>query len=421
MEPYSAALPLATRDAGHHPGVPPARRPSSFFRSWQPFRSKDTPPKLAKPPIDPPRPLPHLDNQSVSVALDDLDRRLLNEVQSDFPLVQRPFAALAERLETNEDDVLARLREARRSGVIRHLSAIFDVYRIGYRSTLVAMHIDPHRLDEAAAVISAHPGVSHNYGRDHHFNLWFVLAIRHDSDLEAIIHDLALRAGARRTINLPALKLYKIDVEFDMVGGTGRMTRRNGQRTTPRRDLTADEVNLVRVVQSQLELDPEPFAAPAARIGLSAEALLQRMETLRQEGIMRRFAAVLRHREAGFLANGMVCWQVPEERAEEVGAVFSAHPKVSHCYKRPTYEDWPYALFTMVHAHERRECDEVARELSAATGISDFATLYSHTEYKKERVRYFMEESSSGSGSATPSAARDEANPAIAATRTSLP
>ncbi|MEX2238218.1 MAG: AsnC family transcriptional regulator [Dehalococcoidia bacterium] len=328
----------------------------------------------------------------MTVVLDDLDRRLLNEVQSDFPLVPEPFVALAQRLGVTEDEVIARLESARKSGVLRHLSGIFDVFRIGYRSTLVAMHIPEGRLDSAAAVVSAHPAVSHNYGREHHFNLWFVLAVPRTADMEGIVEDLGRQAGAARTILLPALKLYKIDVEFDMVGGSGKMTRRNGQRTTPRRELTPDDIAIIRELQEDLELVSRPFDEPARRLELSTDDLLSRLQNLQEEGIMRRFAGVLRHREAGFLANGMVCWVVPEERSEEVGAQFSAHPQVSHCYKRPIYDDWPYSTFTMVHARERAECEAVAAELSATAGIDEFAVLYSHTEYKKERVKYFLED-----------------------------
>jgi DNA-binding Lrp family transcriptional regulator len=329
----------------------------------------------------------------VTAALDDIDRRLLNEVQGDFPLTPRPFAELGRRLGITEEEVIERLDRARSSGVLRHLSGIFDVFRIGYRSTLVAMHIPGGRLDEAAAAVSAHPAVSHNYGREHFFNLWFVIAVPRSADMERIIAELGVRAGSTRTIILPALKLYKIDVEFDMVGGAGKMTRRNGHRSKPRRELTSDEIEIIRRMQRDLALVSEPFEAPATELGYSVDELLGRLEAMRDEGIMRRFAGVLRHREAGFLANGMACWKVPEERAEEVGEIFSSHPKVSHCYKRPTYEDWPYSTFTMIHAHERAECEAVAAELSERSGISEYEILYSHTEYKKERVQYFLEDS----------------------------
>ena len=109
--------------------------------------------------------------------LEDADRELLNAVQWDFPLEPRPYAVLAERLGVEESEVRARVSRVKELGVLRQLSAIFDTRALGYGSSLVAAKIDPDRVDEAAAVISAHPGVSHNYKRNHAYNLWYTIAV----------------------------------------------------------------------------------------------------------------------------------------------------------------------------------------------------------------------------------------------------
>ena len=162
-------------------------------------------------------------------ALDPVDRHLLNQLQSDFPLVPQPFAVLAERLDISEEEVLERAQALRQSGVLRHLGAIFDAHRVGYRSTLVSFSVPEEGLEAAAAVVNAHPGVSHNYGREHEYNLWFVLVAPRSADLEAEVADLAQRAGVARYHVLPALKLYKIDVELDVVEGLGNYGQ-HGQR-----------------------------------------------------------------------------------------------------------------------------------------------------------------------------------------------
>ena len=326
-----------------------------------------------------------------AVSLDATDRRLLNQLQSDFPLVPQPFAVLAERLGISEEEVLERTRALRQCGVMRHLSAIFDVYRVGYRSVLVAFSLPEERLAAAAAVVSAHPGVSHNYGREHEYNLWFVLAQPRSAGLEEAVADLAERAGANKYHTLPALRLYKIDVEFDMVDGEGNKGGRPQRPQGPRRELTEEEIDLVRALQEELPLLSRPFAQAAAHLGLTEEELLARACDLQEEGIMRRFAAVLRHRAVGFTANGMTCWIVPEERLEEVGAKFASYPQVSHCYRRPAFDDWPYNIFTMIHAQTRDKCEETVRKIAADVGIDNYAVLYSHTEYKKERVKYYAE------------------------------
>ena len=325
-------------------------------------------------------------------SLDVTDRRLLNRLQSDFPLVPQPFALLGELLGISTEEVLERLRALRESGVVRQLSAIFDANRVGYHSALVSFSVPEERLETAAVVVSAHPGVSHNYGREHEYNLWFVLAVPRSADLDAVVTDLAERARATKHHILPALKLYKIDVELDVVENGGN----RGQALPPRqksgrRALTAEEVALVRVLQEELPLVSRPFAQTAADLGLTEEELLGKAHALQKEGIMRRFAAVLRQRAVGFTANSMACWIVPEERVDELGARFASYPEVSHCYRRPTFDDWPYSIFTMIHAQSRKKCEGTVRRIAADACVSDYIILYSHSEYKKERVKYYAE------------------------------
>ena len=327
-----------------------------------------------------------------SGVLDVTDRHLLNRLQSQFPVVGQPFAAMGRELGLGEEEVLERTRALRESGILRHLSAIFDVRHVGYRSTLVSFSVPEERLEAAAAVVSAHPGVSHNYAREHEYNLWFVLAVPRSVDLEAVVADLAAKAGIVKYHILPALKLYKINVVLDVVEGQGNQGGVSPrQKKAPRRELTAEEVALVRALQEDLPLVSRPFAQAAADLGMTESKLLERASDLQGEGIMRRFAAVLRHRAVGFTANGMACWIVPEERLEECGVLFASYPQVSHCYRRPTFEDWPYAIFTMVHAQSRSKCEETVRKMAAEVGIDDYAILYSHIEYKKERVKYYLE------------------------------
>ncbi len=324
--------------------------------------------------------------------LDLIDRRLLNLLQGAFPLVERPFAALASELGVTEDEVLERARRLHDAGVIRHLSAIFDVYRVGYRSALVACVVPPERLDDAAAVISAHPGVSHNYSREHRFNLWFVMAVPSDQDFDAAVDALVREAGVETYHVLPAKRLFKIAVEYDMVGGAAAARKReNGHRKAPRRPLTEEEKRIVRLTQEDLPIVPRPFAPAAEALGMTEAELLRRLQALQEEGIMRRFAAVLRHQEAGFESNGMVCWRPPDDRIEATGEALAADPRVSHCYWRPTFDDWPYPVFSMIHAREREEVERIARELSEKIGVADYAILFSVREYKKERVKYFVE------------------------------
>jgi len=322
--------------------------------------------------------------------MDAVDRRLLTQIQSDFPLVSRPFAAIGERLGLNEGEVLERCRRLQEEGIIRQISAIFDSRRLGYSSTLIAMDIPEEHIDESAMRISEHPGVSHNYKRDHPFNLWFTLTLPPGVDLEAEVARLAAVARALCTRILPALRLFKIGVELDLEQGVNVAVKRKRSKPAPE-GLREEEMAHVRVLQQHLPLLPRPFQGWAEELGISEEELFAKAEEFQASGVMRRFAAVLRHQKAGFTANGMICWRIPEEKLPELGYRLASYPEVSHCYQRPVYPDWPYSVFSMVHALNREKCAEVARRMSEDIGISDYAILYSTKEYKKERVKYFLE------------------------------
>lgn len=333
-----------------------------------------------------------------SETLDAVDRKLLNIIQWDFPLDPRPYAQLASKIETPEGDILARVERLKGEKIIRQISGIFDTRAIGYRSSLVAMQVPPERADEAAEIINAHPGVSHNYRRKHHFNLWFTVAVPPTSKLglEGTVEALDALTRAESTRLLPTLKLYKIGVKLDMTGeqpvdaATDESTYSDLQRAkaTPP---TPRQIELLRVLQKDLPVVPRPFDEWAREAGVRVEELFAEAKAFQERGQMRRFAAVLYHRRAGFLANAMGVWAAAgdDARVDELGQLMASFNAVSHCYRRPIYPDWPYSIFTMIHGRTQEDCEAVLRAISEKTGITDYKALYSTKEYKKVRVPYF--------------------------------
>ena len=333
-----------------------------------------------------------------AIRIDDLDQRLLNEMQDQFPLVREPFRELAARTGTTEDDAIRRLAAMRASGVLRQVSPIFDTKALGYATSLVAMRVPEERLAAAAEIVNAHPGVSHNYRRTHEFNMWFTIAVPAGSDLQAHVDALHRAAGAESTRMLPTLRLFKIGVTLDMTGEREMDHRSKPQYTHEQREvaasnrLSARDIELVRAVQGDLALEPDPFAAPARALGMSVDELIAALEDLQRRGYLRRFAAILRHRKAGFGANGMAVWKVSEDAIAGVGQTMAGYTAISHCYQRPVYQDWKYNLFTMIHARKKGECEAFVEQLGREHKLDDFAVLYSTTEYKKIRLSYFSPE-----------------------------
>jgi DNA-binding Lrp family transcriptional regulator len=335
-------------------------------------------------------------------ALDDLDRELLNAVQWDFPLEARPFAVLAERLGVDEPTVRERVGKVKESGVLRQLSAIFDTRALGYSSALVAAKVDADHIDDAAAVISEHPGVSHNYKRNHEYNLWYTVAVPPGESLQDHIDVLHRESGSRVTRTLPTLKLYKIGVKLDMTGQTAadakvevlEHERPERKAEMPAPDLSDLELATIRVVQHDLANVERPFAVYAEQIGGGAteDDVLAVLRSLKERKLMRRFAAVMNHRNAGFKANAMGVWAVPDERLDEIGPQMAGFAAVSHCYRRPTYDDWPYSVFTMVHGRSARDCEATIDAIRTETGVDEYCLLWSVKEYKKVRLEYFTPE-----------------------------
>lgn len=338
-------------------------------------------------------------NNHMARTLDPFDQRLLDVLQTAVPLTPRPFAEIARTLAVSEEDVLARIRALRTPpAVIRQISAIFDSKALGYQSTLVAARVDPAHIDAAAAVINAHPGVSHNYQRNHAFNLWYTLAVPPDSGLglEKTLDILHRTSGAISTRMMPTLRLFKIGVKFDLSGEADIDARTTSTGyTQAQRDvaeamvLIAADKTLIRVLQQDLPAEPEPFAAWAAQAGVSVAELLAAAQRFIEGRLMRRFSAVLRHREAGISSNAMGVWAVPPEQQEAFGTTAAGFAAVSHCYLRRSYPDWPYTMFTMVHAPTPEKCQAVLAAIAQATGVKDYGALFSTKEYKKVRVKYF--------------------------------
>jgi DNA-binding Lrp family transcriptional regulator len=333
-----------------------------------------------------------------AVPLDELDRKLLNLLQGSFPIAARPYAHVAQLAGVPEEEVLARTKRLLDERIIREITPIFDTRVLGYSSMLVAARVDSANPWRAAKIINSHPGVSHNYLRDHDFNLWFTVATEPGSSLgvEGTLEVLERLTGAESIRQLPTLRLFKIRMDLEMEKGTEVLAAAAAEAVDykePEAIALSDlDYAVIRATQGPMEVTPEPFAAAAAELGLSQDQLFEHFESMRERRALRRVAAILFHRRAGFSANGMGVWKVPEERILELGPRMASFRGISHCYQRPTYADWPYSVFTMAHGRSKEECDAILDSIAEDTGIEDRRTLYSSTEFKKVRLRYFTDE-----------------------------
>jgi siroheme decarboxylase len=334
-----------------------------------------------------------------AVPLDDTDRRLMNLLQSRFALDPEPYALIAREAELAVDDVQSRTQRLLDERIIREITPIFDTRALGYSSMLVAARVDSEYPHRAAEIVNSHPGVSHNYLRTHDFNLWFTIATPPDSELglEGTLEVLQRLTGAESIRQLPTLTLFKINMNLEMEGGTEALAA--PVEAAPPRELEPQpyddtDIAVIRALQGPMEVTDRPYDAAAAEVGMATDAFLDHLRGMVDRQILRRVAAILYHRRAGFSANGMGVWRVPEEKISETGGRMAAVRGISHCYQRPTYPDWPYSVFTMAHGRSKEECDAILDSIADEHELhgEDRAVLYSSTEYKKVRLRYFVDD-----------------------------
>ena len=334
-----------------------------------------------------------------AVPLDETDKRLMNLLQSRYPLDPEPFDLVASEAELGADEVKSRTQRLLDERIIREITPIFDTRALGYSSMLVAAKVDTENPHRAAKIINAHPGVSHNYLRTHEFNLWFTIATPPDSGLglEGTLEVLQRLTGAESIRQLPTLQLFKINMNLEMEGGTEELAK--SVQAAPPRELERQpydetDIAVIRALQGPMEVTDRPYDAAAAEVGMSTGEFLDHVRGMADRKILRRVAAILYHRRAGFSANGMGVWRVPEEHILDVGAQMAAVRGVSHCYQRPTYADWPYSVFTMAHGRSKEECDAILDGIADQHDLHgpDRAVLYSSTEFKKIRLHYFTDD-----------------------------
>ena len=342
------------------------------------------------------------------LSLDTVDRELLNIVQSRFPVESRPYLNLGEEVGITEMEAYQCVQEMRAQGYIRRLGGILDSHRLGYYSTLCAAKVPEEKIPVLTEILAGITGVTHNYLRAHTYNMWFTLIAPSYPEVEEILNRVKTQSGVEEIYSLPALRLYKINVDFDF--NTNNKIPDNEDHTSDNLNsrhqnmkqrgadsllkqpyaVSEEEIALIRLLQEDLPDGLNPFRTLATELGWEENMVLEYTHRLLEEGVIRRLGAVLRHQKAGFVANAMGVWQVESERAAEVGPLMASFREVSHCYERPTLPDWPYNLFPMVHGHSEQECRQVIAKIAHTTGITKYDALYSLLELKKSSMKYFV-------------------------------
>jgi len=322
----------------------------------------------------------------VSMRLTKLRKQLCNVLQEGLPICSRPFDDLAKFLNSDEKIVLQEIEALKRAGVIRRICALINYRAIGRISTLVAAHIPEENLGEVTETVNTLENVSHNYLREHYYNLWFTLQVESPEQIKVILSHLSARFGVDFR-SLPVRRVFKLDVRFD-AEGKGRLLgdiRRIPSSETV--ELNKTEKQILSKLEDDLGVTRRPFDFLCGE-GLEAEEVLRIIRRLIDKGVIRRIAAVVDHRKLGFVANVLFCSEVPQDRIVEAGEALARFGMVSHCYERETIEDWPYNLYAMMHGKSMGGIQHVINKFTESEKIDSFELLPTAAELKKQPVKY---------------------------------
>jgi len=317
------------------------------------------------------------------------ESRLLGMLQSGFPLTREPYHDIGIELGMAADDVIRGIIDLKKKGIVRQVSPVLDARRLGYQSTLVAMKVELPCIKSAEKYLGAHKGISHGYQREHDFNIWVTLSVPPGKDLQAEVQDISDSCRAEAVIALPATRVFKLRTDFSRTEDTSAEEHiSNGSGLPIRARLSQADRQVINGLQHDLPLCPDPFSLLAHGIGMDVEKMLVHGRSLLRRGIMRRYGASINHRNAGYEANAMTCWDAPAGKVVKLGRLLASSRQVSHCYERATNDSWNYNLFAMVHSRDKTACLRAIEKMAVGTGLRDYAALFSVKEFKKTRIIY---------------------------------
>jgi len=315
------------------------------------------------------------------------DDPLLTAVQTGFPIEPRPFRTIAERFDMTERAVIDAINGYRNEGIIRAFGPVFEPRKLGYTSTLVAARIDTERLPEVAvAMLSVHE-ITHNYVRDNDWNLWFTITVRNTERLENIIKWFGKFPGVRGYMNLPVVRVYKINAVW---GLKDTFRERAESEDSEPAAFDSAQIELVRALQQEFPILENPFRLISGKIKRKTDDVLETVRGWVTDGTIRRFGARLNHLKMGYKTNVLTAWG--GANIDRWGEKFAKLDTISHCYRREPNQNWPYELYAMVHARSDSSLHrtiKTMRDIAPGAKMVRLKTLY---ELKKTVMKYFTEE-----------------------------
>ena len=304
---------------------------------------------------------------------------------------QRPYRLLAEKLGSSEEEVVAQIKSWKEKGELREISAVMEGEYLGYESALVCAKVLPSEIEKTAEIISKHPTVTHNYERNHEFNLWFTIASPSSEGIEKELNILSSLTGIEKFHPLRKNAVFKIGVVMDLESKKNISEKTEIKTDIKKLEINEKNIRLIRAVQKDLPAEKNAFEILAGENSCDEEELIEFIKQNTGKAI-RKYIGTFMHRKLGIRSNGMVVWNISPEHTEASGNIIASFPDVSHCYSREAFDEFPYTLYSMLHGPSPEYIRETAEKISEQINCKDYIILESTREFKKTRLRYFLKE-----------------------------
>lgn len=325
--------------------------------------------------------------------VNDKNFELLKIIQTDFPLVGKPFYEISTKISMNPDEIIDTVITLMENRVIRNIGPVFESSMLGYVSTLAAVSVESHKVPELAAAMIDINEITHNYMRNHQINLWFTITARNRERIDEILYNIKRFPGVYFTIELPMVTAYKIRAVFgESAESENHISNPVIKKVNPDTNIpviTENEMRLIRFMHKGIPVLEKPFGQIARIIDSDEETVIGTLQKWKENGTIRRFGARLDHRKSGYNVNVLTAWK--GDTIDSAGKAFADFPEITHCYRRKTAQDWPYELYAMVHAKSEEEMENIIQRMKLAAYDLTCLPLKSLYEFKKTTMKYFSE------------------------------
>ena len=323
--------------------------------------------------------------------MDNIDKKLLNITQICFEITETPYAKIGSILGISENETLSRLRKLKDEKVLRYIGASIDSSYMNFNGLLVATKVPLEEIDSVANIINSHPGVTHNYLRMNDFNMWFTILEPNSYDVEETTKKMLEMAKIKEYMLLKSEKKYKLNFVVD-ANSSNKSRFKLGEVQTKKEksktELKSEDIRIIERLKQPLPINSRPFLSLSETLNISERKLLKKLSNYKESGVIRKIGGIVSQRKLGYKYNALVLWNVHRDKIDDFAEKLANTKNISHCYRRTTYQNWEYSIYSMFHCFDENHFKELLKFLNDDAPVNEYMILRTEKELKKKRMNF---------------------------------